>query len=114
MSRTTSLTNYPRRRDVLSVAREPTERELRIDLRPGAENPIARTRECGVQIGDVREEDLHMASAHPDLEGLLELLADIYRSHSLAEVSRRRRRTSRERAPDSPCYGHVPMWFAIE
>lgn len=77
MPRQSSLTKYPQRCDVLVFAREPTERELRIDLRPGAVNPTAPTRPCGDVIADDADELRHMASAHPELLRFLELLAEI-------------------------------------
>jgi len=58
-------------------ARKPTERELRIDLRPGAVNPTAPTRPCGAVITDDADELRHMASAHPGYLSLLETLAEI-------------------------------------
>jgi len=77
MPRQSSLTKYPQRCDVLVFAREPTERERWIDLRPAAVNPTTPTRPCGAAIANDADELRHMASAHPDLLRFLELLAEI-------------------------------------
>ncbi len=77
MPRKKSEQKYPRLCEILVHAREPTERERWIDLRPGAENPRTPTRACGIQVLDEVDDHRHMASAHPDLWRTLEVLAEI-------------------------------------
>jgi hypothetical protein len=60
-----------------AMPRRIDERELRIDLRPGAKNPTAPTKPCGAEILDEADDDRHMAAAHTDLWRLLNLLAEI-------------------------------------
>jgi len=68
---------YPRECEVLVSAREPTERERRIDLRPGAENPRSPTRVCGALIASGEDDSRHWASAHPDIWAVIQLLAQV-------------------------------------
>jgi len=77
MPRRTANVTYPRNCEVLVLAREPSERERWIDLRPGAENPKTPTKPCGVEVIDEADDHRHIASAHPDLWRTLEVLVDI-------------------------------------
>lgn len=77
MPRKKAKAKYPRKCEILVQAREPTERERWIDLRPGAENPRTPTKPCGFGVMDEADDQRHMASAHPDLWRTLEVLVDI-------------------------------------
>jgi hypothetical protein len=71
------MDRYPRECGVLVAAREPTERERWIDLRPGAENPLTPTKKCGATISDAEADRHDWASAHPDLWATIQLLAQV-------------------------------------
>jgi hypothetical protein len=68
---------YPRECGVLVAAREPTERERWIDLRPGAENLVAPTKNCGATIRSAEDDERHWALAHPDIWAVIQILARV-------------------------------------
>lgn len=77
MPRKKNRTTYPHPCGILVHTREPTERERWIDLRPGAQNPTAPTKSCGVEIVDDADGSRHMASAHRDLWRTIQVLVEI-------------------------------------